>query len=114
MGVDLTAEQNVQLQQLKDRDAEFDKTLESIGEGIMDLSEMAQMQNEEVKRQSAMLERVEERMDQVQEHVTSVNAKMKETLEEVRGADKICVDIMCIVLMVGLGAVMYQMVKRSV
>jgi len=112
-GVDLTADQSVQLQQLKDRDVDFDKTLDEIGEGIKDLSEIAQMQQEEVKRQNVMLERVEEQMEQVQEHVTNVNTKMKETLDEVRGADKICVDIMCIVLMVGLGAVMYQMVKSQ-
>lgn len=113
MGVDLTSDQSVQLQQLKDRDADFDQTLNEIGEGIKDLSEIAQMQNEEAKRQTVMLERVEEQMENVQSHVSSVNAKMKETLDEVRGADKICVDIMCIIVMVGLGAVMYQMVKAQ-
>mmetsp|Transcript_5181 Transcript_5181/g.6900 ORF Transcript_5181/g.6900 Transcript_5181/m.6900 type:complete len:92 (+) Transcript_5181:449-724(+) len=44
-----------------------------------------------------MLENVNQKIDNVHEHVTTVNERMKETLEEVRGADKICVDIMCIV-----------------
>jgi hypothetical protein len=37
-------------------------------------------------------------MDNAHEHMTNVNSKMKETLQEVgRSSDKLCVDIMCIV-----------------
>lgn len=112
-GVELTQDQHLQLQQIESRDQEFDKTLDLIGEGITDLAEIAQMQQEEVQRQNVMLENVGNRIDNAQEHITNVNAKMKETLDAVRGGDKICVDIMCIVLMAGLGAVMYQLVKTN-
>ena len=111
--IELTHQQSLQIQQIESRDQEFDKQLEEIGEGIQDLSEIAQMQNEEVRRQNIMLENVGNRIDGAQEHITNINTKMKETLNEVRGADKICVDIMCIVMMVGLGAVLYQLVKRN-
>lgn len=59
---------------------------------------MAQRQGEEVKRQNAMLEQTTSRIDSAHEHMTNVNSKMKETLNEVgRSSDKLCVDIMCIV-----------------
>jgi len=96
-GIEVTDGQRVQLQQLEDRDQDFDRQLDEIGEGIQDLQEIAQIQGEEVRRQNAMLENVNQKIDNVHEHVTTVNERMKETLEEVRGADKICVDIMCIV-----------------
>ncbi len=71
------------------------------------------MQQEEVKKQNVMLNNMGQKIEKVYDHIENVNAKMKETLNEVRAADKICVDIMCIVLMVGLGAVLYQMIKAQ-
>ncbi len=71
------------------------------------------MQQEEVERQNVMLSSVGKKIDDAYDHIENVNAKMKDTLNEVRAADKICVDIMCIVLMVGLGAVLYQMIKTQ-
>jgi len=88
----------VQLQQIRDRDAEFDQELDEIGEGIQDLHELALRQGEEVQRQNAMLQQTQSRIDSAHEHMTNVNAKMKDTLNEVgRSSDKLCVDIMCIV-----------------
>jgi hypothetical protein len=112
-GVELTQQQHLQLQQIDDRDQEFDKHLDEIGEGIQDLAEIAHMQNEEVRRQNIMLDSVGNKIDNANDHVSNINSKMKETLDEVRGADKICVDIMCIVLMVGMGAVLYQLIKKN-
>ena len=38
---------------------------------------------------------------------------MKDTLEEVgRSSDKLCVDIICIVLMIGFIAVLYNFIKN--
>mmetsp|Transcript_9191 Transcript_9191/g.19794 ORF Transcript_9191/g.19794 Transcript_9191/m.19794 type:complete len:314 (-) Transcript_9191:50-991(-) len=112
-GVALTSTQRQQIQQLEERDADFDRELDEIGEGIQDLAEIAQLQGEEVKRQSAMLDQVNSKMDAVNDRMLGVNAKMKETLEEVgRASDKLCVDIMCIVLAIGFGAVIYNFTQN--
>ena len=56
-----------------------------------------------------MLDRVDKKLDKNLERMTKVNTRMKDTLEEVgRASDKIMVDIMCIVLAVGFGAVIYK------
>lgn len=108
-GVALTDGQRQQMMQLEERDADFDRQLDEIGEGIQDLAEIAALQGEEVKRQSAMLDGVNNKMDKVTERMTNVNAKMKGTLEEVgRSGDKLCVDIMCICLAVGFAGVLYN------
>jgi len=94
----MTGSQQVQIQQIRDRDAEFDQDLDELGEGIQDLHELALRQGEEVQRQNAMLTNTTNRIDNAYEHMENVNAKMKDTLNEVgRSSDKLCVDIMCIV-----------------
>ena len=110
----MTSGQRQQMLQLEERDADFDRQLDEIGEGIQDLAEIAQLQGEEVKKQSAMLDEVNANMDRVTERMEGVNKRMKETLEEVgRASDKLCVDIMCIVLAIGFGAVMYNFIKND-
>jgi hypothetical protein len=111
-GVELTDQQHLALQQINSRDAEFDKELDVIAEGIKDLSEIAQMQNDEVRMQNVLLDNLGQKIDDVEEHLSNVNSRMKETLDKVRGADKICVDIMCILLMGGLGGVLYTLIKN--
>ncbi|KAL7531768.1 hypothetical protein ACHAXR_004220 [Thalassiosira sp. AJA248-18] len=109
-GTAITGSQQVQLQQVRDRDAEFDVELDEIGEGIQDLHELAMRQGEEVKRQNAMLNQTGKRIEDAHEHMTNVNAKMKDTLNEVgRSSDKLCVDIMCILLAVGFAGIFYKM-----
>lgn len=56
-----------------------------------------------------------EKMDAINERVINVNTRMKETLDEVgRSSGKLCVDIMCIMLAVGFGAVFYNMSQGSI
>jgi len=106
----MTGSQQVQLQKVRDRDAEFDQDLDELGEGIQDLHELALQQGEEVHRQNAMLNKTTNKIDGAYDHMENVNANMKETLDEVgRSSDKLCVDIMCILLMVGFGSVIYKM-----
>jgi len=107
--VQLTDQQMLQVQQIEARDADFDRQLDVIGEGIQDLHEIALMQGEEVRRQNMMLDNMGRRIDAVHEKVLNVNSKMKDTLEEVgRSSDKLCVDIICVLFAVGFGAVFYQ------
>jgi hypothetical protein len=126
----------MQIQELESRDQEFDNQLDQIGEGIMDLAEIAEQQGEEVRRQNVMLDNVtcvlvcivilrvcfcnnltffgfcSDKIDKINERVVSVNSRMKETLDEVgRSSDKLCIDIMCIMLAVGFGSVFYNMAK---
>jgi syntaxin of plants SYP7 len=113
-GVALTGDQQQQIMALEERDAEFDLQLDEIGEGILDLQEIAQQQGEEVALQGQMLDKVDKKLDKNLEKMTNVNTRMKDTLEEVgRASDKLMVDIMCIVLAIGFGAVIYNFATVS-
>lgn len=109
----MSGDQQQQMMQLEERDNEFDLQLDEIGEGIQDLAEIAQQQGEEVALQSQMLDRVDQKIDKNLDRMTKVNERMKDTLEEVgRASDKIMIDIMCIVLAIGFGAVIYSFMKK--
>lgn len=113
-GVALTEGQRVQIQQLEERDADFDRQLDEIGDGIADLAEIAALAGEEVKVQGVMLDGLNSKLDRVNDGVENVNARMKETLSEVgRASDKLCIDIICVVLAIGFGAVFYNISKNS-
>lgn len=113
-GVALSGDQQQQIMQLEERDADFDLQLDEIGEGILDLQEIAQQQGEEVALQGQMLDKVDKKLDKNLERMTSVNTRMKDTLEEVgRASDKLMVDIMCIVLAIGFGAVIYNFATNN-
>ena len=106
-----------------------------IGKGVDDLHELAKQANEEVRLQSKMLDVLEAKIDDVHDHVTNVNVKLKTTLEEARKSDKICMvrstpelilsllicsfatshrnissyqDIVCLLILVGMVVVVYK------
>jgi hypothetical protein len=50
----------------------------------------------------------------VQDHLDRVNKKMKTTLQQVgRRSDKLCIDIICVVILLGMVGLLYNMVKNS-
>ena len=110
----ITAEQQMQLQQLRERDDKINEGVEQISKGVDVLKQLADQQNEEVKKHNVMLDNLGKRMDSVHEHVTNVNQKMKNTLDEVaRSGDKFCMDALCILLLLGLIAVLYQLMTAE-
>lgn len=112
--VEMTASQQEKIQMIKTRDQEFDKQIEEIGRGILDLQDYAVSQNEEVKRQNVMLDSLSNKIDGVHDHVYNVNTKMKDTLDKVgRKGDKFCVDLICLVMTIGFCAVIYSIYQKN-
>lgn len=106
----VTGAQQRQIQALKERDQDFDKQINDIGRGIEALEDIARAQNEEVKKQGVMIDDLGQHLDQVHEHLDNVNKKMKVTLDKVgRSSDKLCVDIMCLILLIGMAIVIYKL-----
>merc|ERR1712060_982663 len=59
--------------------------------------------------QSVMLDKLEERIDDAAAIQTSLNQNVKDLLEESgRGMDKLCIDVTCILLMIGFISGMLQ------
>lgn len=105
----MTDQQRAQLMMLKERDQEFDVQIDEIGKGLDILRELAMQANEEVKLQNTMLDVLEEKVNDVQDRVLNINERMKDTLDKVRKSDKICMDIFCLMILIGMIIVLYKL-----
>ena len=81
----LTDEQSDRLKKIDQKDQEFNRQLDDIGEGISDLLDIAEMQNLEVDAQNQRLQTLETDTANMQHHMTHVNAKMKRALMRITG-----------------------------
>jgi hypothetical protein len=114
-GVGVTAGQREKLLTVRQREEAFVRTIEGIGLGVEDLRELAIQQNEEVKMQNLMLEDMSMRMDEVRDKMEFINKRMKGVLAKMgRGGDKLCIDIICVVLALGLGGILWKGVDSGV
>ena len=110
----ISDQQQQRMQQLQERDRQFDDQISTIGRGVEELGVLASRQAEEVTKQGIMLEDLNERVENVQEHVSQVNSKMKDTLDVVgRSSDKLCVDVMCLLFLIGLCIIAYQLLTKK-
>lgn len=86
--------------------------IEQIGTGVQELGQQARMLNEELQQQAIMIDGQSNTSWLV---VESVNQKMKKTLEKVgRGPDKCMMDMICLILLLGILTVVYNMfIKKN-
>lgn len=110
----ITDAQRLRLQQIQARDKEFDQAIELIGEGVDALHEKAQVMGQEVDIQGQMLEDLKEQVDSAAEKLLNVNQKLKGTLDAVdRGEGKCCMDILCLLVLLGMIAVLVQIWRNG-
>ncbi|KAI9911258.1 hypothetical protein PsorP6_009665 [Peronosclerospora sorghi] len=110
----ITNDQLVMLADINRNDQRFDNIIEQIGTGVQELDMQARMLNEELQQQAVMIDGLGERIETTHAHVESVNKKMKETLRKVgRGPDKCMMDMICLILLLGILAVLYNMLVKK-
>jgi hypothetical protein len=99
---DMSDTHRQQLKVIKERDAAIDEEIVKLGQGVDELGEIARAQNQEVKLQNIALTSLEEKVDAVHDKVFNVNQRLKTTLDAVRSSDKICLDIACVIVLIGM------------
>ncbi|CAM9535185.1 unnamed protein product, partial [Phaeothamnion confervicola] len=110
----LSEGQHAKIQQIKARQQDMEQKYLSVIEDHVDrLADYARSIQEEERLQSRMIDDLAERVDEANDHLKNTNLRLKETLKSVRSADKFCIDLMCIIMMLGLIAVLYAVVKNG-
>ena len=100
--VELTDMQQQSLEQIQMRDQQFDEILDQIGKAVELAGEKAKAINDETQLQNAMLDKLEENIDEVKGKMSTVNVSMKKNLEEKgMGAERFCINCMCCVILLG-------------
>ena len=82
----------------------MDEKLDIIKQGVQQLNAIGTDINEELEKQSVMLEEVEQKMDRVTEKLENRNEQIKKLLEASGGATRWCpVLILCVILLACIG-----------
>jgi len=82
VAIAITDEQRQKVQQLEQRDCDFDRQLEVIGQGLEDLSEIAALQGEHVQRQSVLLDQIDHKMDSATQRMSNVNGRLNRIMRK--------------------------------
>ena len=80
-------------------------------QGLTTLKGIAADMNSELDRQAPMLENLEDKVDDVGAELKTQNVKLKETLTKLRSSRNFCIDVALIILLLGIGAYIYSLVK---
>ncbi|OQR93910.1 hypothetical protein ACHHYP_02102 [Achlya hypogyna] len=111
---EVTSEHRDIMLQIEQKDQQLDGMVDQIGTGVMELGVLARGLNEELVKQNIMLDGLEERIDNTQATVENLNMKMKKTLAQVgRSGDKCMMDFICLVILLGILAVVYNMFLKK-
>ena len=99
-------------QQVQKNDAMIDQALDRIAAGVQMLHQNAKNINEELKVQHVLLTETEEKVATTHGKLKSVNKRLKKTIKDVE-KDRLCVYLLCFILLLALGGVIYWQITKS-
>ena len=97
-------------EELKNQDLGLQKIQEDVGQIKAKAKNIGKLQDEvakQTKKTTKLAQKTEAKL-------TTTNAKLKELLEKVRSGDKICIDIILVLICLGLIAVLYNIIKGKI
>lgn len=111
---EITEEQQLRLQRIKKAEKDEDSKIEMIARGVEGLHDKATGFERELHVQKEIIKSLEDDVDRAQEHLEGVNHRLKGILSEVdRGEGQFCMDLVCIVILLGMAALLYQIAKST-
>mmetsp|Transcript_2295 Transcript_2295/g.3806 ORF Transcript_2295/g.3806 Transcript_2295/m.3806 type:complete len:276 (-) Transcript_2295:25-852(-) len=96
---------------LKQRDAEIDRGLEQVGEGVQVLKEMALEMSDAADVTNLMMDEVDTRVEQNMAQTQNLNKRLKSTLESVRSGNRFMLDFICCCVILGVAGVLYKTIS---
>ena len=94
------------------RDEEIDQALDMVSAGVTVLHQQAKQMNTELKVQKELITTAEQKMDNVTDQLVGLNKKLKKTIKEVQ-KDRLCLYVICCLLLLGLAGTIYFVMKEN-
>jgi methyl-accepting chemotaxis protein len=108
---ELYEEEKAKMQEWKDEVNRQNRDLEEIGEVVKQIKDEAKLASENIENTGKTVKKLTKRTDQVTKRVNTQNKKLKELIGKLRTGDKLCLDIILILVGLGLVAVLYNLIK---
>ena len=111
---ELYEEEKAKMQEWKDELSRQDEDLEEIGDVVKQIKDEAKLAGENIARTHKKVKQVSKNTVQTTKHVNTQNKKLKDLISKLRGGNKICLDIILVLVGLGLIAVLYYLIKSRI
>ena len=108
---ELYEEEKAKMQEWKDEVKRQDEELEEIHDVVKQIKEEARIASENIDKTNKNVKILSKSTDQVTKRVNTQNKKLKDLIGKLRSGDKLCMDIVLILVALGLVAVLYNLIK---
>lgn len=88
-----------------------DDGLEQISKGLRILKDMSSAMNDELKKQDPLLDTIDTKATSATAELRTANMKIKKLLEQMRSPHKLCLDLILIAVLLGIGSYIFTLVK---
>ena len=109
---ELYDEEKDKIEEWKKEEEEQNKDLEEIHDGVKTLKKEVKLAGEGIKKVHEKVKKTTKKTGKIQTKIETQNRKLKELLNKIRTTDKICVDIILFIILLGLICVLYSIIKR--
>lgn len=106
-----TAESNNFRQEYEDRRRKQDQSLDVIADGLSTIRNLAEDMNEELDKQSVLLDEIDTKVDKASSDLKSTNVRLRETVTKMRSNRNFCVDIILLIVVLGIAGYLYNVLK---
>jgi DNA repair exonuclease SbcCD ATPase subunit len=111
---ELYEEEKAKMQEWKDELERQDEDLEEIGDVVKQIKDEAKLAGENIARTHKKVKQVSKNTVQTTKHVNQENKKLKDLIGKLRGGNKICLDIILVLIVLGLIAALYYIIKSRI
>lgn len=108
---ELYEEEKAKMEEWKEEVRRQDEDLEDIHNVVKQIKEEARMASENIERTNKNVKKLTKSTEQVTKRVNTQNKKLKDLIGKLRAGDKLCMDIILILIALGLVAMLYNLIK---
>ena len=91
--------------------AKQDEGLDVISKGLRTLKDLGHAMSDELKKQDPLLNVIDDKATDATAELRTSNVKLKKLLAEMRSPHKICLDLILVSVLLGIGSYIFTMVK---
>jgi len=110
---ELYEEEKEKMREWKEEVGRQDEDLEEIGNVVKAIKNEARLASDNIDRNNKTVKKLTKNTEQVTRRVNTQNKKLKDLIGKIRSGDKLCVDIVLILIGLGLVAVLYNLIKAK-
>jgi hypothetical protein len=93
--------------------AKQDQGLDQISKGLRTLKDMGHAMNDELKKQDPLLDNIDDKTAHATTELRTANTKLKSLLQQMRQPHKLCLDMILLAVLLGIGSFIFTLVKPS-